>query len=330
MTGIANVNIGARIGLLLLALALSFGGTEAGAAGLLKVPPGNRNAQQPAIPGASYQRTKEGRTTFDDKYDRVRELLARDRSLMSKIESTAARYGIDPIHIVGAIVGEHTYNVDAYDRLQSYYVKAASYAGDSFRFAYDGEKVDEFVTRPQFSVCMGKADSYALWTCREQVWERDFRGKTVDGKSFPNNRFSAVFFQPFFAGQTFGLGQINPLTALKLTDLVHEKSGYERLDENKAADVYKAIMNPDQSLAYIAASIRESIDEYRSIAGMDISDNPGITATLYNLGNSDSRAAALAAKNRARAAAGQSPEWPEENYYGWLINEKLADLKSLL
>lgn len=324
------MKIGARIGLLLVALTLSFSGTEAGAEGLLKVPPGNRNAEQPPIPGASYQRTKEGRTTFDDKYDRVRELLARDRGLMSKIESTAARYGIAPIHIVGAIVGEHTYNVDAYDRLQSYYVKAASYAGESFRFAYDGEKVDEFVTRPQFSVCMGKSDSYALWTCREQVWEKDFRGKSVDGKSFPNNRFSAVFFQPFFAGQTFGLGQINPLTALKLTDLVHEKSGYEKLDENKAADVYKAIMNPDQSLAYIAASIRESIDEYRSIAGMDISDNPGITATLYNLGNSQSRAAVLAAKNRARAAAGQSPEWPEENYYGWLVNEKLADLKSLL
>ena len=32
-----------------------------------------------------------------------------------------------PMHIVGAIVGEHTYNVDAYDRLQTYYVKAVAY-----------------------------------------------------------------------------------------------------------------------------------------------------------------------------------------------------------
>lgn len=329
-TGNNIVKIGARIGALLLAAVLIVPGSAAWSAGLLKVPPGNRNAEQPTIPGASYQRTRQGRTTFDDKYDKVRDLLARDRTLMGKIEATAARYGIAPIHIVGAIVGEHTYNVDAYDRLQSYYVKAASYAGDSFRFAYDGEKVDEFVTRPQFSVCMGKADSYALWTCRENVWDKDFRGKTVNGKAFPDNRFSAVFFQPFFAGQTFGLGQINPLTALKLTDLVHEKSGFDRLDENKAADVYKAIMDPDQSLAYIAAAVRKSIDEYRAIAGMDISDNPGITATLYNLGNSPARAAALAAKNRTRAAAGQPPEWPQENYYGWLVNEKLTDLKALL
>lgn len=319
------MKIGKRIGAFLLAAAFVLPGAAAWSADF-KVPPGNRNAEQPPIPGASYKRTKEGRTTFDDKYDKVRDLLKSDRALISKIQSTASRYGIDPIHIVGAIVGEHTYNVDAYDRLQNYYIKAASYAGNSFRFAYDGQSVDDFVSKPEFSECASKTDSYSLWTCRERVWDSEFRGKTVGGKTYPNNRFSAVFFQPFYAGQTFGLGQLNPLTALKLTDLVHQKSGYEKLDENKASDVYKAIMDPDQSLAYIAAAIRKSIDDYRSIADMDISGNPGITATLYNLGNSTSRAAALAAKNRGRS----SPEWPEENYYGWLINEKLADLKSLL
>jgi hypothetical protein len=315
-----------RIGTFLLAAAFVLPGVSAFSADVLKVPPGNRNAEQPPIPGASYKRTKEGRTTFDDKYDKVRDLLKTDRALISKIQSTASRYGIDPIHIVGAIVGEHTYNVDAYDRLQNYYIKAASYAGSSFRFGYDGQSVDDFVAKPEFSECAGKGDSYSLWTCRERVWDSEFRGKTVGGKTYPNNRFSAVFFQPFYAGQTFGLGQINPLTALKLTDLVHQKSGFDRLDENKASEVYKAIMDPDQSLAYIAAAVRKSIDDYRAIADMDISGNPGITATLYNLGNSSSRAAALAAKNRGRS----SPEWPEENYYGWLINEKLADLKSLL
>ncbi len=58
--------------------------------------------------------------------------------LFAKIKSTAADYGIDPIHIIGAIVGEHTYNVDAYDRLQTYYVKATAYTGNSFRFSYGG------------------------------------------------------------------------------------------------------------------------------------------------------------------------------------------------
>ena len=53
------------------------------------------------------------------------------RKLRAKIKQAAAAYGIDPMHIVGAIVGEHTYNVDAYDRLQTYYVKAVSYLGNS-------------------------------------------------------------------------------------------------------------------------------------------------------------------------------------------------------
>ncbi|WP_113457747.1 DUF1402 family protein [Rhizobium cremeum] len=292
----------------------------------LTVPPGNRNAEQPPVPGASVRRTKAGKTTFDVKYEKVRDLLASDKRLMSKIRSTASAYGIDPIHMIGAIVGEHTYNVDAYDNLQSYYVKAASYAGNSFRFSYKGENVEDFVDRPEFAECAGKSDSYTLWTCREDVWNSVFRGHSVGGKSYPDNRFSAVFFQPFYAGQTFGLGQINPLTALMMSDLVAEKSGYDRLDETDAAGVYKAIMDPDISLAFMAAVIRKSIDDYRSIAGMDISKNPGITATLFNIGSSRQRAQALARRN---AGAG-SPVWPEENYYGWLVNDRLEELEKLL
>lgn len=289
------------------------------------VPAGNRNVEQPNVPGASVRRTKAGKTSFDAKYEKVRDLLASDRELTGKIRSIAGQYGIAPIHMVGAIVGEHTYNVDAYDRLQSYYIKAASYAGDSFRFAYDGERVADFVDRPEFSKCVSVRGSYELWSCRENVWNRTFKGKTVGGVSYPNNRFSAVFFQPFYAGQTFGLGQVNPLTALMLTDMVARVSGYEPLDENDAAGVYKAIMDPDVSLAYMAASLRHSIDAYRKIAGVDISGNPGITATLYNVGNPDARAADF-----ARRRADGSSQWPEENYYGWLVNDKLAELQGLL
>jgi hypothetical protein len=131
-----------------------------------------------------------------------------------------------------------------------------------------------------------------------------------------------VFFQPFYAGQTFGLGQENPLMALMLSDMVAKTSGYPKLDENRAADVYEAIMDPDTSLAYMAANIRHSIDDYKSIAAVDISRNPGITATLYNTGGSAQRAAALAARGPGAL--------PEENYFGWLVNDKLAELKTLL
>ena len=294
------------------------------------VPPGNRNVEQPAIPGASTKRTKASNSSFERKYQKVLDLLKNDKALVTKIKSTAAKFSIDPIHMVGAIVGEHTYNVDAYDYLQSYYVKAASYAGDSFRFAYKGETIKEFLGRPQFERCNGMKDSYTLWTCRESIWNQAFAGKTVNGKSYPRNRFSAVFFQPFYAGQTFGIGQINPLTALMLSDITSRYAGIPKLDENDASSVYNAIMDPDKSLAYMAASIRTSIDDYRSVAGMDISKNPGITATLFNVGGSRQRASSLAAKNRTRSSNGEGPLFPEENYYGWLVNDRLDELKRLL
>jgi hypothetical protein len=294
------------------------------------VPAGNRNIEQPPIPGASTRRTKASNSSFERKFQKVIDLLKNDKALVSKIKSTSAKFGIDPIHMVGAIVGEHTYNVDAYDRLQSYYVKAASYAGNSFRFGYKDETIKDFLARPQFERCKSMRDSYSLWTCRETIWNQTFSGKTVEGTAFPRNRFSAVFFQPFYAGQTFGLGQINPLTALMLSDITAKYAGIAKLDENDAVSVYNAIMDPDKSLAYMAASIRTSIDDYRSVAGLDISKNPGVTATLYNVGGSRQRASTLAANNRQRAANGEEQRLPEENYYGWLINSRLPELQSLL
>ena len=291
---------------------------------------GNRNDRQPAIPGASKRRTEATKSTFDAKYEKIRDLIADDDRLRRKIRSVSKAYKIDPIHIVGALVGEHTYNVDAYDRLQTYYVKAISYAGERFRFEHGGESVLDFVKRPEFEECDDASGSAELWTCREEVWEKNFRGKKVSGKPFPNDRFGAVFFQPFYAGQTFGLGQLNPLTALMHTDRVNKVSRLRKLDAGNAAEVYKAIMDPDSTLAYMAASIAESIENYRDLAGFDISGNPGLTATLYNVGNTLRRAEALGAENESRKKRGLKPKLPTENYYGWLVNEHEDELREII
>lgn len=293
------------------------------------VPPGNRSATQPPVPAASASRTRAAQSTYDAKYRKVYDLLKNDAQLRAKIKAAAALYNIDPLHIVGAIVGEHTYNVDAYDRLQTYYVKAVAYLQTNFSFSHNREAIDDFVKRPQFSKCEAITESYSLWSCREAVWERDFRGKKVEGASFPDNRFSAVFFQPFYAGQTFGIGQLNPLTALQMSDLVARTSGLPKLDHRNAKEVYRTIMDPDLTLAYVAATLKKSIDAYRTIADFDISKNPGVTATLYNIGNPEQRARALKAENQKLRAAGLSPRLPAENYYGWLVNTKLSELKEL-
>ncbi len=317
---------------IVIAVSLAVGpGGLAGATAMAAeaVPPGNRNVEQPDIPAGSSSRTRALKTTYEAKYRKVFGLLQRDEQLRGKIREVARQFGIDPIHVVGAIVGEHTYNVDAYDRLQTYYVKAAAYLGSSFGFDFDGESVDAFIQRPQFQRCSALTGSYDQWTCREGVWDASFRGKTVDGKAFPNNRFSAVFFQPFYAGQTFGIGQMNPLTALAMSDFVQERTGLPALDHREPQQVYQAIMDPDRTLTYVAATLRKSIDAYERIAGFDISGNPGITATLYNVGDPEGRARALKAENAARAGRGEAPRLPEENYYGWLVNDKLDELRGL-
>lgn len=311
------------------AFALAFILASGSAHAVTVVPPGNQNELQPAVPGASANRTKQLGTTYEKKYQKIYNLLKKDASLRSKIRSTASAYGIDPIHIVGAIVGEHTYNVDVYDRLQTYYVKAMSYVNQGVNFGYGNESIGDFVKRPEFAECAKFKDSYSLWTCRENIWNSKFRGKSVGGKSYPNNRFSAVFFQPFYAGQTFGLGQINPLTALQMSDMVHRVSGLPKLDATDGKSVYKTIMDPDLTLPYIAATLKQSINAYRQIADFDISKNPGLTATLYNTGGAEARARVLANENAKRAASGQPPIFPQENYYGWLVNLKYDELKAL-
>lgn len=293
-----------------------------------KVPSGNRLKKQPAIPSASYRRTKAFNKTFTQKYDRILRLLRKDRRLNGSIKRIARKYNIHPIHIAGALVGEHTFNYDTVDSVQNYVARAAAYAGVGLQFKYNGETVDDFVTRDQFTKCTANS-SYQLWTCREGVWRTSFQGKTVDGKKYPNQSFSRTFFQPLYAGQTFGLGQINPLTALKMTDMTSKLGGIRKISASRPSKVYEAILEPTKSLHYVAAIIRSSIDAYKSKAKMDISENPGVTATLFNLGNPYGRASRLYKRNISQLRGGGRLSYPRENYYGWFVNSKEEELRQI-
>ncbi|MFN4011074.1 MAG: DUF1402 family protein [Pannonibacter sp.] len=317
---LAILGLAAALGLGLSSLAPS----PVSAQGVRTVPEGNRNAEQPPIPFASARRTAALKSTYDAKFERVLTVLRRDTTLISDIKRVAARYDIDPVHMIGAIVGEHTYNYDSLDSAQSYYVKALAYAGVTLRFQHAGVDVGDFVMRPEFARCNTEDrqdNSNALWTCYEAVWESAFRGRSVDGVRYPRKNLNETFFQPLFAGQSFGLGQLNPLTVLKMTDRVARVSRFSKLTARDANEIYQATMDPNISLHYMAAIIQDAIEAYKKAGGVDISDNPGITATLYNLGNPWGRAAEFRRSGNA---------WPQENYYGWLVNDRLKDLKSLL
>ena len=268
---------------------------------------------------------------WDDKYRNVMKLLAADNKLMVNIKKAARIYGVDPVNIVGAIVGEHTFNMNVFDTLQDYYVKALQYVNNkSLTFSYQGELASDFFKRPQFAACEAMKANYDKWDCRETVWNRQFFAKSVGAKGWLIDRLNRVFFAPAHAGQTFGVGQIGPVAALMVTDLVHKKSGFPLLSIDNAPQVFSQIMSPDASMHYIAASIRVYIDSYKAIAGFDLSQNAGLLATLYNLGDAVTRASDLKTLNDQRAQKGLPPQYPQENFYGWFVNEKVGDLRKLV
>jgi hypothetical protein len=317
---------------LFAATELGYSAAPASNPGIVVVPADYHAKEQPRIYAGSYVLTGlHASGSFKDKYAKVYGLLSRDKALIGKIKKAAATYGVDPIHIIGAIIGEHTYNIDTYDTLQSYYVKALEYVSDkSLVFQYKGEAAAKLFQRAQFARCSDMKSNYEIWDCRQTVWNTSFFGKFVDGRLYPHDRLHRVFFAPMYSGQTFGIGQISPVAALMVTDLTHAKSGLPLLSINDAPQVYQQIMNPDSSVIYIAAQIKMSIDMYRNLAGFDISKNPGLTATLYNLGDAATRARQLKAINDERKAKGQPPLFPQENFYGWFVNDKADELRKLL
>jgi hypothetical protein len=313
------------------AFALSLAAPPA-SADVVVVPPGNRSDKQPKVyAGSRFLTAMRNSGSFNDKYKRVYAVFAGNPKLVAHIKAVSARYGIDPVHVIGAIVGEHTYNIDTFDTLQDYYVKALQYAkNDTLEFSFKGQTAAELFARPQFARCEAMENNYEKWDCRQTVWNRQFMGKMVDGRLYTKDRLHRVFFKPAFGGQTFGFGQLSPIAALMVTDVTNAKAGLPLLSIDDPSEVYEQIMSPDTSLDYVAANIRVSIDMYKRIAGFDISQNPGVTATLYNLGDAATRARELKAENDQRAGQGKPPLYPQENFYGWFVNDKEAELRALL
>src|SRR5204863_8569622 len=87
---------------------------------VIVVPADYHAKRQPTVfAGSSLLTAIRGSGGFKEKYAKVYGLLSRDTKLMANIKRASAMFGIDPIDVIGAIVGEHTYNIDVFDTLQA-------------------------------------------------------------------------------------------------------------------------------------------------------------------------------------------------------------------
>lgn len=259
---------------------------------------------------------------IEEKYNNAMRALEKDGTF-EKIKEISKLYNIDPIHVAGAIIGEHTFNVDILDKVQNYV--GLMYKGWLNYFDRRKSKFHEFLKIPEINVLLKKkniSDS-DRWLEIANIYETKYAGK--DG--YPATTFLMAFFDPLGSGKSYGLGQLSPYRVLIANDVAHRFGGIPYVDVFDTEELYRGVLDKELSIHYICATIWVELDYYKKYANFDLSQNPGMTATLYNIGYEKKKAIQMYQKNSERIAKKQPIMFPEENYYGWYINHKRKDIE---
>lgn len=221
-------------------------------------------------------------------------------------------FQIDPLHILGPIVGENSFNGFIDRTIQDSYHQMFQKS--------DIEKMSDrmatLVNQPETEKCLSaEISNYWKWRC------------VIYYSSSVNNSNGDLIrgFYSISKSGSFGLGQIQPFLLWSLNDIVAGKTKYQRFDIRNMEKPMRIIFNNKEMLAYVAANAVMSIQVYKLIAGVDISNNPGLTTTLYNVGDEYKRAYML---NQIRLR--QPETMPQVNYMGWYVNTNDVKLRSYL
>lgn len=126
---------------------------------------------------------------------------------------------------------------------------------------------------------------------------------------------------------TLGPAQVSFRLAIQYEPVVARRLGRPERD---ARAILNALTSMPGNLEYAAALLAEAERAYHELAGMDISRNPGVLATLYHLGAPTVRARRLAEDNAVRRGRGESTLPPQVNYYGAFVNHHAGEIAVLL
>lgn len=268
------------------------------------------------------------RAELDRRFTKQFRSIIKQKRLKDELIAAGKAHDVDPINVLACILGENIFNVTGFDDAGTYAIRAQMMANKwALQFRSNEIELPVLLKRPEFSDCDAKVragGSHAqYWDCVGAVWAKKFLGKNVDGVKYPANGFKWTFFNPIGTGYSYGLGQLDPIRALMVTDQVNKKSGFRLLSVERPEEIYEDIIEPKTTIHYVAANVRLMIERYASGAGFDISHNPGVIASLYNLGGEGARADELYKKNLVSLKQG-TVILPMENYYGFYMNEKEA------
>lgn len=308
------------------------------------VPPGNLNPELSwetlfsKMPGSTQKEfeafandPKGLQAAIEKRYNGAIRKITRKPEVINEMIKAGQLYGIDPILILGTVIGEHSFNVGYADIGQD---TIAGWAGRwSSRFLMNSEDLLKLVnSEPAQKNCQRwLSTSHAqYWDCIAEVWNKHFRNNPNDTVEVDNLGFRTKFFNPIGVGMTYGLGQLDPIRALMVNDIVRNTSGLPLLSIEEPENIYAAILNPLTGVHYVAANITLYIQTYLKIANFDIRQNVGVVATLYNLGREKYWATLKYNKNVSLLSKRQKIEPAHESYYGFFVNLKENELRKIL
>lgn len=171
---------------------------------------------------------EELKSDLQERYRSALQSIAKDQQTVAEIRKAGQIYGIDPVLIIGNIVGEHVFNVGITDSIQGYVVQSLSWgAAWALKFSSSGVDLLDLLKQAPFGRCDArKADSHAdYWDCVTNVYESKYRWKP----GFGSKGFKFTFFDPVAVGMTYGLGQLDPIRALMVADMVNRNSGFQMI-----------------------------------------------------------------------------------------------------
>ena len=318
----------------LVAAAILAAGIALRPAAATLVPPGNRYPRAAAGPRRlDHAHARRGKTTFEAKYRKVYKLLKNDAEAARQDQArppppTASIRCTSSARSSASTPTMSTPMTGCRPTMS----RRSPISMQRYRFRYDGEDVDDFVQRPQFSACAdAKRTATICGPAAKRVWDREFRGKTVGGtrlseRPLQRDVLPAVLCRPDLRPRPAepadgAADERHRATASPACRGSTPAIPTQRLQDDHGSGPDAALCRGDAEEVDRRLQVDRRLRHFR---------NPGLTATLYNVGNPEARAHALKAENDERASSsGRAAKLPEENYYGWLVNEKLPELQAL-
>jgi len=230
----------------------------------------------------------------------------RKQGILLRAQSVAKLYGINYKHIIGPILGEGVFNPASIER------KAQDTVASILQAAKYNGRAENLLKNTVNGKCLQLANEYLQWNCVVES-----QGETIMILGAVDLRDPLV--------QSFGLGQLSPIRALMMTDLLHKISGFGPSSGHDVSGAFSVILDDTKILHAIAASAVVVIEVYKHIAGFDLSSRPDLTTTLYNVGSEVKRAAIL----RKKLATDHSAQ-PVNNYMGHFVQMNLELIDSFV